>query len=117
MSWRSQVGSKVNRDKSRLSQEAGAAMFQGLRIRLTLWYCGVLGVALILFGVALYFGTQYFLLTPIESDAAMHAQVHQNEWFTDSAGRACPSLGQQGQFGSPPVQGFQIHEPVTCFDK
>ena len=49
------------------------AMFQGLRIRLTLWYCGVLGVALILFGVMLYFGTQYFLLTPIASDAAGHA--------------------------------------------
>jgi signal transduction histidine kinase len=92
-------------------------MFQGLRIRLTLWYCGVLGVALLLFGVALYFGTQYFLLTPIESDAAMHAQVHQNEWFTDSAARACPSLGQQGQFGSPPGQGFQRPEQVACFDQ
>jgi signal transduction histidine kinase len=92
-------------------------MFQGLRIRLTLWYCGVLGVALLLFGVALYFGTQYFLFTPIESDAAMHAQVHQNEWFTDSAARACPSLGQQGQFGSPPGQGFQRPEQVACFDQ
>ena len=92
-------------------------MFQGLRIRLTLWYCGVLGVALLLFGVALYFGTQYFLLTPIESDAAMHAQVHQNEWFTDSAARACPSLGQQGQFGPPPSQGFQRPEQVACFEQ
>src|SRR5689334_2605575 len=117
MSWRSQVWSKVNRDKSRLSQEAGAAMFQGLRIRLTLWYCGVLGVALVLFGVGLYFGTQYFLLTPIESDTAIHAQVHQTEWFTDSAGRACPALGQQGQFGSPPGQSFQQTEQVACFDQ
>ena len=116
MNWRSHAWSIVQRGTGRHSQEAGAAMFQGLRIRLTLWYCGVLGVALILFGVALYFGTQYFLLTPIESDAAMHAQVHQNEWFTDSAGRACPSLGQQGQFGSPPGQGFQMPEQVACFD-
>jgi len=107
----------MHRGKGRLSREAGSAMFQGLRIRLTLWYCGVLGVALLLFGVALYFGTQYFLLTPIESDAAMHAQVHQNEWFTDSAARACPSLGQQGQFGSPPGQGFQRPEQVACFDQ
>src|SRR6266487_4336943 len=116
MNWRSYAWSIVQRGTGRHSQEAGAAMFQGLRIRLTLWYCGVLGVALILFGVALYFGTQYFLLTPIESDAAMHAQVHQNEWFTDSAGRGCPSLGQQGQFGSPPGQGFQMPEQVACFD-
>src|SRR2546429_1160115 len=117
MSWRSQVWSKVHRDKSRLSQEAGAAMFQGLRIRLTLWYCGVLGVALVLFGVALYFGTQYFLLTPIASDAAMHALVHQNEWYTNSAGQACPALGQQVQFGAPPGQGFQRPEQVACFDQ
>ncbi len=116
MSWRSQVWSKVHRDKSRLSQEAGASMFQGLRIRLTLWYCGVLGVALVLFGVALYFGTQYFLLTPIASDAAMHALVHQNEWYTNSASQACPALGQQGQFG-PPGQGFQRPEQVACFDQ
>ena len=116
MSWRSQVWSKVHRDKSRLSQEAGASMFQGLRIRLTLWYCGVLGVALVLFGVALYFGTQYFLLIPIASDAAMHALVHQNDWYTNSASQACPALGQQGQFG-PPGQGFQRPEQVACFDQ
>ncbi len=79
MSWRNQVRSIMNRDKSHLSQEAGAAMFQGLRIRLTLWYCSVLGVALILFDAALYFGTQYFLISPIASDAAGHAAVHQNE--------------------------------------
>jgi signal transduction histidine kinase len=117
MSLRSQIGSKMHRDKSPLSQEAGAAMFQGLRIRLTLWYCGVLGVALVLFGVALYFGTQYFLLSPIASDAARHALVHQNEWYTNSAAQACPALAQQGQFGSPPGQGFQQPEQVACFDQ
>src|SRR5689334_23384653 len=117
MSWRSQVWSKVHRDKSRLSQEAGGAMFQGLRIRLTLWYCGVLGVALIFFGAALYSGTQYFLLTPIASDAAGHALVHQNEWYTNSASQACPAMGQQGQFGGPPGQGFQRPEQVACFDQ
>jgi len=117
MSWRSHDWSKVRHDKSRLSQEAGAAMFQGLRIRLTLWYCGVLGVALVLFGVALYFGTQYFLLTPIASDAAMHAVVHQNEWYTNSASQACPAMNQQGQFGAPPGQGFQRPEQVACFDQ
>src|SRR5436190_5876161 len=117
MSWTSQVWSKVHRDKSRLSQEAGASMFQGLRIRLTLWYCGVLGVALVLFGVALYFGTQYFLLTPIASDAAMHGLVHQNEWYTNSVSQACPALGQQGQFGPPRGQGFQRPEQVACFDQ
>src|SRR6266567_8645228 len=117
MNWRSLAWSIRHRGKSRLSREAGAALFQGLRIRLTLWYCGVLGAALVLFGVALYFGTQYFLLTPIESDTQAHALVHENEWLTDSPNRACPLLGSQSQFGPPPGQGFQMTEQVACFDQ
>ena len=99
------------------SYEPGAALFRGLRIRLTLWYCGVLGAALILFGVALYFGTQYFLLTPIESDTQAHALVHENEWLSGSLDRACPLLGSQSQFGPSPGQGFQMPEQVACFDQ
>ena len=117
MNWRSLAWSIRHRGKSRLSREAGAALFQGLRIRLTLWYCGVLGAALVLFGLALYFGTQYFLLRPIESDAAAHAQVHMNEWLSGAIDRACPSFGFPGQFGSPPGQGFQMPELAVCFDQ
>jgi len=107
-----------HRWKGRLSREAGAALFQGLRVRLTLWYCAVLGVALLLFGVALYFGAQYFLLSPIEADAGAHAQVHMNEWLSGATDRACPSFGPQGQFGPPGQnQGFFMPEMVTCFDQ
>jgi hypothetical protein len=42
---------------SRHTQEPGFGFFQGLRMRLTLWYCGMLGLALVLFGVVLYYGT------------------------------------------------------------
>jgi len=117
MNWRSPAWSILHRDKGRLSREPGAALFQGLRIRLTLWYCGVLGAALILFGVALYFWTQYFLLTPIASDARAHAMVHESEWLSGQLYRACPSLGPQGQFGQPLGQGFQMPEQVACFDQ
>jgi hypothetical protein len=77
---------------SRHTQEPGAGLFQGLRMRLTLWYCGMLGMALVLFGVVLYFGAQYFLLTPIETDAALQAHVHAELWLTGSLDRACPFL-------------------------
>ena len=106
------------RKQGRFSQEPGAALFQGLRIRLTLWYCGVLGAALLLFGVALYFGTQYFLLSPIESDAAAHAHVHAGELFTGAVDRACPSFGFPGPPGPPPsAQGFTMTELVACYDQ
>ena len=101
--------------RGRLSREPGAGLFQGLRIRLTLWYCGVLGAALVLFGVALYLGTQYFLLNPIEDDTAMHARAHVQMWLTHSPG-ACPSFASPGQFGGPPPP-FQMPERVACFDQ
>jgi signal transduction histidine kinase len=99
------------------SYEPGAALFWGLRVRLTLWYCGVLGAALVLFGVALYFGTQYFLLHPVEDDVAAHSRVHVGEWFMGAVDHACPLLGPQGQFGQPPGQGFQMPELAVCFDQ
>ena len=102
--------------RSHLSQEPGAALFQGLRVRLTLWYCCVLGAALILFGVTLYFGTQHFLITPVADDAQAHASVHENEWYAGRIADACPLLNQQGPFGQFPGQGFQTPEQVACFD-
>ncbi len=111
----------LHRREGHLSREPGAALFWGLRIRLTLWYCGVLGAALVLFGVALYFGTQYFLLSPIEADTAGHAQAHVQQWLTDSPYRgACPllaSFGPAGQFGSLSGQPFTMSEIVVCYDQ
>jgi signal transduction histidine kinase len=91
------------------SQEPGAALFQGLRIRLTLWYCGVLGAALVLFSVILYAGAYYFLITPVENDAAMHAQAQAEQWLRD---RLCPSFGPPS-----PGMGQDRFEVVACFDQ
>jgi signal transduction histidine kinase len=108
----------LQRRKSRLSREPGAALFQGLRFRLTLWYCGVLGAALILFSVALYIGVQQSLLPPIETDAAHKASIHAALWFTDSPIRACSPSGPPGRFGPPsPGQGPSMSEMVACFDQ
>jgi len=101
---------------SRHTQEPGSGLFQGLRMRLTLWYCGMLGMALVLFGVVLYFGTQYFLLTPIETDAALHAHTHAELWLTGSLNGACPFLVSD-QSGSSPSQGLPMPERVVCFDQ
>jgi signal transduction histidine kinase len=96
-------------------------MFQGLRISLTLWYCVVLGAALVLFGVALYFGARSSLLTPIEDDAARHAHAHVEQWLANSPYHgACPLLGPfgpPGQFGAPSGQPFTMSEIVVCFDQ
>ncbi len=110
------AGWPFHHGKGRLSKEAGAALFQGLRVRLTLWYCGVLGVALVLFGVALYFETQYFLLKDIKADAATQAQMHMQRWLTDQIDHGCPSFTSPGPFGPPPSQGFSSML-IVCFDQ
>src|SRR6266700_5501829 len=69
----------LRRRQSPYSREPGAALFHGLRIRLTLWYCGVLGAALVLFSMTLYFGVRYLLLSPIEAGLSAHVQLHMRE--------------------------------------
>ncbi len=106
----------LRRRQSHYSQEPGAALFHGLRIRLTLWYCGVLGAALVLFSVALYLGAQYFLFTPIETDASMHAHAHVAQWLTFSPDRACSSFPTDRSGPFPPSLRF-TPEIVACFDQ
>ena len=104
----------LRRGMSHLSREPGAALFQGLRIRLTLWYCGVLGAALVLFGVILYLGVQFFLLNPVETDAQRHADAHVGQVQSVDP-NACLTYSQ-GPFGQPPPeQGPFNTELVACF--
>lgn len=108
----------LRRGTGRHSQEPGAALFQGLRIRLTLWYCGVLGAALVLFGVTLYFGAQYSLLTPIENDTAALAYAHVGQWLKESPDHACPISESLHEPDVPrPGQGFTRTEMTICFDQ
>ncbi len=93
-------------------------MFQGLRTRLTLWYCGVLGAALVLFSVVLYLAVRFFLLAPVEADTALHARAHVNQWLAISPARACLTFVPPGQFGAPPPGlGQSMSEMVACFDQ
>ncbi len=107
----------LHRRDHRQSREPGAALFQGLRVRLTLWYSGVLCAALVLFGVALYFGVQILLLSPVKADLSAHIQQHREKLLT-SPYLACSST----TFGPPaPDQPFSGQAPlpelVACFDK
>ena len=109
----------LHRREGRSSKEPGAALFQGLRIRLTLWYCGVLGTALVLFSVALYFSVQHFLLTPVGDDAAMHAYGHVRQWLRISPEHACSPFIPPDRFAPPlgPGPGRPMSEMVACFDQ
>jgi len=117
MNWRIPSWWPLRR-KGRLAQGPEAALFQGLRIRLTLWYCLVLCTALVIFSVILYLGARYFLLTPVQDNTASQARFHAVIWLADSPDRACSSFGSAGRFAPPPSdQGSPLFELVACFDQ
>lgn len=105
--------------RRRLAQGPGEALFRGIRLRLTLWYCAVLGTALALFGVALYVGVRYALLNPITVAAQFHARGHAHQWLSGDH-NACPSPDHPDQSDSPGLsqgQGFFTSELIVCFDQ
>ncbi len=101
--------------RGRQSQEPSAALFQGLRVRLTLWYCGVLGTALVLFCVVLYLVAQYVLLSPIENGASADAHRHADQWSTNASGQTCLQDGPPPGPGSP--FNDQQQRMLACFDQ
>src|SRR5690348_10191020 len=111
MNWKIPSWWPLGRRKSRLSQGPEAALFQGLRNRLTLWYCLVLCAALVIFSVILYLGDRYFLLNPVQDSTASQARHHAITWLMDSSDRACSSFGSPGRFAPPPPdQGSPLFE-------
>lgn len=104
------------------TQESGAALFRGLRVRLTLWYCGVLVAALVIFGVALYFGAQIALFKPAQDRTANLARIHARQWWNNSnrddlPGQGCPWFHPNGQPVPPaPGQGFYMLDMTICYD-
>lgn len=96
------------------TQEPGAAMFQGLRLRLTLWYTLVLGLALVLFGTALYISVQQVIFTSVNADLARAANMRLIQLQHSPDGLFPPSnFGN----GSPPDGGQGRYTMTVCFDQ
>jgi signal transduction histidine kinase len=109
------------RSERHYQQDPGEILFHRLRTRLTLWYCGVLGAALIFSGIALYFGAQYFLLAPAQTSVQMQARMRKQQWTMNPPQVACVSSNpQSGSQPFPPDQSADgsANQPqlVACFD-
>ncbi len=106
------------RGRGAAAREPGAALFQGLRMRLTLWYCAVLGAALVLFSVVLYLGVQNALFDPVGRNIIDHAHMRAIEWNRDSMDHACSSNPQSGHFDHPLADSqLQMPEFVACYSQ
>lgn len=73
-------------------RDPATALFRGLRLRLTLWYSGVLTVSLLLAGIGLYFGVERLVLRPITQDVDRQVAQMARDWARE--GRPpCPLPG------------------------
>jgi signal transduction histidine kinase len=110
------VGSWLTRGKwqPRTRRPAsGDLLFRGLRLRLTLWYSGVLAASLLLAGIGLYLVLQHQLLQPITDQVSGQIDSIEMQWGHDPA-HACSSPG------GPPPKHDATNSPipiyVTCYD-
>jgi signal transduction histidine kinase len=97
-------------------------MFRGVRLRLTLWYCSVLAVALVLFGAALYVGVQQVLFRSTQDYLIQHALERARQWqYAPIA--PCSSISNSPIFRhGPGPYNERPAEPdpnlmVACFDQ
>ncbi len=84
-----------------LAAEPGAALFAGVRLRLTLWYIGVLAAVLVIAGTVLYLGVRQTLLHTVDQTLAAAAR-HSLD----------PRQGGGGPFGGP--GGGGTGGPIGC---
>ena len=85
--------------RQRFRREPGAALFLGLRLRLTLWYTGILATALVLFCCLLYFGVQHLLFYSVQNDllAHMHERIDQCNMLINDQDGSSPDSSDTGQ--------------------
>ena len=95
------------------AQQPERALFSRARLHMTLWYSGVLGVALLLFGIGIYLVVQQALMQPIETLLAGQAMRNSQEW-QQHPDRGCPFPGGRLERGGIP-QGPDQQGPTPIY--
>lgn len=121
---RDALRSMIWRRRPRFGEDPEAAMFTSLRVRLTLWYCAVLGLALVLFSLILYFGMQQLLLNSVDDDLVRRTQPLAVSWqmFPRSACMPPPAREQAllpfSSAQTPSSSGRLLSDlySIACFD-
>jgi len=87
------------------------ALFRGLRFRLTLWYSGVLALALFACGFVLYFGLRDLTLSPVRTSLETLANFGVQEWL-----RSPPRICGDPSGRQPPPRRGPVPFYMVCFD-
>jgi hypothetical protein len=99
--------------RRRRQPEAGDLLFHGLRLRLTLWYSGVLAASLLLAGFGLYLVLQHLLLQPITDQVSEQIDSIEMQWLHDPL-HVCGSPGGRPPNHEPTSSPIPVY--VVCYD-
>jgi signal transduction histidine kinase len=99
-------GPGVQTWRTRLAAEPSAVLFRKIRLRLTLWYTGVLATALLILGVALYLSVSHALLSPVDDALHQNAQTL-TEYVQSDPGFFQVCQGQISPFADPEARSLR----------
>jgi signal transduction histidine kinase len=97
--------------ESSFSSEPGAALFKGLRTGLTLWYSGVLGIALLAFSLVIYLSVQYLLFSSVHDELANQAQMFSMAERHNNPDNFCRSPFPDNRFQPSPPHSSSPNPP------
>jgi signal transduction histidine kinase len=92
--------------------EPGAALFRGLRLKLTLWYSGVLALALFACGMVVYYGLRDLTLSPVRTSLESLANFGVREWLRTGS----PRCGEPAGRPAPPRPRGPVPFYMACLD-
>jgi signal transduction histidine kinase len=107
---------RLFRRETSYSSESETALFKRLHLHLTFWYSAVLGGALLIFCLVIYFSVQYLLFSSVRDELATQAQIIAGP--RHESGSFC----NRQQLPNPPRPGPSIRPMpprilVACFDQ
>lgn len=119
MQLKSVIPTKKYKASARQAQPE-TRLLTGVRTRLTLWYTGVLAIALLLFGVSLYVIVANSLYAPIKDDLSNQVKFFAHIW-QDNSQASCPlpgnSPGNPFDNHAPPDNRRPVFLYVACYNQ
>jgi signal transduction histidine kinase len=97
------------RSAQAIPAQPGKVLFRQVRVSLTLWYSGVLAVALFLFGIALYFSVQQSLFQSVQDELKAQTNFIAQQWQQHFSKSSCPLTGNNLAGIEPPFS--QLNPP------
>ncbi|GHO94681.1 hypothetical protein KSF_047290 [Reticulibacter mediterranei] len=106
---------RLFRRETSYSSESETSLFKRLHLHLTFWYSAVLGGALLIFCLVIYFSVQYLLFSSVRGELATQAQIIAGP--RRESGSFCNRQQPPNPRPGPAIRPMPPRVLVACFDQ